>query len=185
MYLRSRSTARSPKQCSRRSADASPAGQSSIRDISDSADKSYVKRQDSSIALHASQFEIVVGRDEEINILEQSLGLWLSERRSGCVYVSGAPGTGKTATVSQVVRILSAEKKCRSIFLNCMHMTSPRAVYTCILEKLCEKFVSKAPEKIVNYVEIQLAKISRRLPLIMVLDEIDQLALQFNDVLFT
>ncbi|KAL5111651.1 hypothetical protein TcWFU_002855 [Taenia crassiceps] len=142
----------------------------------------------SSIAIHVNNLEMVVGREKEISILNQSLSSWISGCRSGSIYVSGAPGTGKTATVNQVVRHLTNEKICRSLFLNCMQMTAPRVVYTCILEGLDRKSIAKsalATEKTISYVEAQLTKASKRLPLILVLDEVDQLASRCQEVFYT
>lgn len=153
-----------------------------------SAEECSSKPQSSSVALHVDNSDVVVGRKKEISILNQSLFSWISERCSGSIYVSGAPGTGKTATVTQVVQRLVDEKMCRSLFLNCMQMTAPRVVYTCILESLGEKPVAKstfATEKIIPYVEDQLTRASKRLPLIVVLDEVDQLALRYQEVFYT
>ncbi|VDD76767.1 unnamed protein product [Mesocestoides corti] len=130
----------------------------------------------------------IVGRDKEIASLRESLLSWISKKVNGCVYVSGSPGTGKTVTVTQEVQFVANTKGCRPLFLNCMQMASSRSVYTCILEKLGEKSpaaIASAPEKVVAHLETCLIKKSRCLPLIMVLDEIDQLASRFQEVLYT
>ncbi|EUB63737.1 Cell division control protein [Echinococcus granulosus] len=144
--------------------------------------------QSASFALHVNHLEVVVGREKEISILNHLLSPWIDERCSGSLYISGAPGTGKTATVTQVVQRLVDEKKCRCLFLNCMQMTPPRVVYTCILESLGQKPVSKSVSttaNIIAYVETQLTRASRRLPLIVVLDEVDQLASRCQEVFYT
>eukprot|EP00108_Taenia_solium_P006460 TsM_000840600 transcript=TsM_000840600 gene=TsM_000840600 len=153
-----------------------------------SAEECSSKSQSSSVALHANNLEVVVGREKEISILNQLLFSWISERCSGIIYISGAPGTGKTATVTQVVQRLASENMCRPLFLNCMHMTAPRVVYTCILESLGQKSIVKSAfttEKVISYVEAQLTRASKRLPLIVVLDEVDQIATRCQEVFHT
>lgn len=143
------------------------------------------KANNTTVSLHTSHLEAVVGRENEIDMLNSSILTWISDRRNGSLYISGAPGTGKTATVTQIVQQLTNQKRCRSLFLNCMHMSSPREVYSCIVEKLGKNSTrhSSSQDKFVAHVESLLTKISERLPLILVLDEIDQLASRYQDVL--
>ncbi len=136
-------------------------------------------------ALHTGQLGGVVGRDKEIEFLQTTINNCIKDSRSGSLYISGAPGTGKTATVTQVAQSLSESKQCTSIFLNCMQMASPKAVFTSILEKLGETRASGGTDKVVSRLEACLEKTTKRLPLIMVLDEIDQLASRCQEVLYT
>ncbi|VDO06863.1 unnamed protein product [Rodentolepis nana] len=129
----------------------------------------------------------VIGREKEVDLLKSSILFFISERCNGSIYIGGAPGTGKTATVTQLVQQLSVQNRCRSLFLNCMQMVSPPDVYTCIVEGLGENSISRhlsSQEKVASFVESLLTKTSQRLPLILVLDEIDQLASRCQDVLY-
>ena len=60
----------------------------------------------------------------------------------GCMYVSGVPGTGKTATVREVMRALEEEKDggrigdFRFIDINGMRLTDPRQAYVAIYKEL-------------------------------------------------
>lgn len=145
------------------------------------------KSNNTAVALNTSQLETVVGREKEIDLLNSFILPWISERCNGSLYISGAPGTGKTATVTQIVQQLTGQGQCRSLFLNCMQITSPREVYTCIVEGMGGNGIPRhfsSQDKVVFYVESFLTKISQRLPLILVLDEIDQLASRCQDVLY-
>jgi Cdc6-like AAA superfamily ATPase len=59
--------------------------------------------------------------------------------RGGCLYVSGVPGTGKTATVREVVRQLQEQEDTppfEFVEINCMHLTSPEQAYTVLWQAL-------------------------------------------------
>jgi len=45
-------------------------------------------------------------REDEFNQILEYLEIAIDEGTGGCIYVSGVPGTGKTATVREVVRTL-------------------------------------------------------------------------------
>ncbi|VDL27079.1 unnamed protein product [Hymenolepis diminuta] len=144
-------------------------------------------KKSNNTAVNTSQLETVVGREKEIDLLNSSILPWISERCNGSLYISGAPGTGKTATVTEIVQKLTGHGQCRSLFLNCMQITSPREIYTCIVEGMGGNGIPRhfsSQDKVVSYVESFLTKISQRLPLILVLDEIDQLASRCQDVLY-
>ena len=59
----------------------------------------------------------------------------LSTGNGGCMFVSGVPGTGKTATIRAVARTLQAERDAGEVVpfqfieLNGMALTSPQHVY--------------------------------------------------------
>ncbi|THG96659.1 hypothetical protein EW026_g5214 [Hermanssonia centrifuga] len=54
----------------------------------------------------ASRPEALACRDEEYQKVVRAVGELLEDGSGGCVYISGVPGTGKTATVHAVVREL-------------------------------------------------------------------------------
>ena len=57
-----------------------------------------------------------------------------------CMYISGVPGTGKTATVREVARCLREEEESGSlphfnfVEINGMRLTEPRQTYSSILK---------------------------------------------------
>ncbi len=62
---------------------------------------------------------------------------------SSSLYISGMPGTGKTATTLEVVKSLKAESeisrklpKFEFIHINAMSLTNPNLVYTILSEKI-------------------------------------------------
>ena len=57
-----------------------------------------------------------------------------------CMYISGVPGTGKTATVHEVLRVLEEERdkgdlpEFRFVEVNGMKLTEPNQTYSAILK---------------------------------------------------
>ena len=75
-------------------------------------------------------------RDEVIGVLRSAV---LEGALGGSLYLSGTPGTGKTATVHQALRALTQEKGLppfRTIFVNGMKLSSPYDVYSLLWEAL-------------------------------------------------
>merc|ERR1711978_770016 len=69
-------------------------------------------------ALHTGTPETLLCREKEVAAMSRWLDQHLVAGKSGSIYVSGAPGTGKTATL---VSLLAGKvAKNRSIFINCM-----------------------------------------------------------------
>ena len=75
-------------------------------------------------------------RDEVIGVLRSAI---LEGALGGSLYLSGTPGTGKTATVHQALRALASERglpSFRTIFVNGMKLSSPYDVYSLLWEAL-------------------------------------------------
>lgn len=81
-------------------------------------------------------------REAEFNDIFTFLKGKLTEEIGGCIYISGVPGTGKTATVNEVISCLKklVSKGELSPFeyvdINGMKMTEPRQAYVQIKKKL-------------------------------------------------
>jgi origin recognition complex subunit 1 len=57
----------------------------------------------------------LIGREQQFDDIAHYLQKWLDEEESLCLFVNGVPGTGKTATVNEVVKKMqsSPAKKIR------------------------------------------------------------------------
>ena len=99
----------------------------------------------------------------------------------GCRYISGKPGTGKTATVGHVVRSLHPiGVRPKVVQFNCMSASDPKQVYTEILAAVSGSQVSRSmtADEMVRQLESKyLVKASGRTGrvVLLVLDEVDQL----------
>ena len=75
-------------------------------------------------------------REEVISVLRAAV---LEGALGGSLYLSGTPGTGKTATVHQSLRALASDKSLppfRTIFVNGMKLSTPFEVYSILWEAL-------------------------------------------------
>ena len=67
-------------------------------------------------------------RGEQVATMEQWLDQHLNTNMPGSMYVSGAPGTGKTATLTHLLET-KVTKEYKSIFINCMVLKSSITIY--------------------------------------------------------
>ncbi|KJZ73526.1 hypothetical protein HIM_07082 [Hirsutella minnesotensis 3608] len=78
----------------------------------------------------------LVGREAEREQLSQFLDRCSSTSPSGCLYVSGAPGTGKSAMITEMTERLADAEGIRSAFINCMSIKSSKDLYSTLLSAL-------------------------------------------------
>ncbi|XP_036426543.1 origin recognition complex subunit 1 [Colossoma macropomum] len=93
--------------------------------------------------LHVSSVpESLPCREQEFQDIYSFVESKIMDGTGGCMYISGVPGTGKTATVHEVIRSLqqAAEQDeiphFRFLEINGMKMTDPHQAYVQILQKL-------------------------------------------------
>lgn len=80
----------------------------------------------------------LVGRDEERERLTSFLARCSSTTgpSGGCLYVSGAPGTGKSAMVAEVTKAYAGRDGVRSASINCMSVGSSKDLYATLVRAL-------------------------------------------------
>ena len=78
----------------------------------------------------------LIGREAEREQLTRFLDRCKTATPSGCLYVSGAPGTGKSAMITQVTSEYSGCEGVRSAFINCMSIKSSKDLYSTLLSAL-------------------------------------------------
>ncbi|WFD41612.1 AAA ATPase [Malassezia psittaci] len=116
----------------------------------------------------------VIGRQNEREMLRQFLSrsLELDEgKASGCLIVSGMPGTGKTALVQDALK--ERAESTQTMLINCVGLAHPDQVASKILKDLglsCSHDTAYNLQQL----ESELAKYCHK-PLILVLDEMDHL----------
>ncbi|KAH7328688.1 cell division control protein Cdc6 [Stachybotrys elegans] len=78
----------------------------------------------------------LVGRDAEREQLSKFLDRCSSATPNGCLYVSGPPGTGKSAMVTSMVGEYPKKEGVRSAYINCMSIKSSKDLYNSLITEL-------------------------------------------------
>ncbi|XP_012224307.1 origin recognition complex subunit 1 [Linepithema humile] len=128
-------------------------------------------------------------REEEFNNIYTFLEGKLIDKSGGCIYISGVPGTGKTATVNEVIKCLkrSVEKGKLKDFdfvnINGMKLSEPRQAYVHILKQLSGKVLTW--EQAHNALEKRFNSNAKKRPMTLLLvDELDLLCTKRQDVIY-
>ncbi|XP_045061374.1 origin recognition complex subunit 1 isoform X1 [Coregonus clupeaformis] len=102
--------------------------------------------EDARARLHVSAVpESLPCREQEFQDIYNFVESKVMDGTGGCMYISGVPGTGKTATVHEVIRCLQHASDMdeiptfRFIEINGMKMTDPHQAYVQILQKLTDQ----------------------------------------------
>lgn len=124
-------------------------------------------------------------REAEFNEIKDFLETRIEDETSGCIYISGVPGTGKTATVTRVIKTLQEESDLDFEFveINGMRITEPKKAYSEICRKLLNQNVS--PEHACDLLEKRFSsKTPRRTSTVLLVDELDILCNKRQDVVY-
>ncbi|CAL8583796.1 Origin recognition complex, subunit 1 [Xanthoria parietina] len=140
--------------------------------------------------LHVSSIPATLPcREEEFNTVYAHLEAAITAGSGTCIYISGTPGTGKTATVREVVAQLNAsvlaEELDDFIFveINGMKVTDPHQSYSLLWEALKGERVS--PSHALSLLEREFDRPSpRRVPCVVLMDELDQLVTKNQSVMY-
>ena len=80
----------------------------------------------------------LVGRDEERSNVSAFLKAATASMSGHCIYISGPPGTGKSALVNEVCSELHGREDVRTAYINCMSVKNPNDIYGKLIEDLCD-----------------------------------------------
>ncbi|XP_019661199.1 cell division control protein 6 homolog isoform X2 [Ailuropoda melanoleuca] len=142
--------------------------------------------QQAKLVLNTAVPDRLPAREKEMNVIRNFLREHICGKKAGSLYLSGAPGTGKTACLSRILQDLKKELKgFKTIMLNCMSLRSAQAVFPAIAQEIYQEEVSRpAGKDMVKKLENHMT--AEKGPMIvLVLDEVDQLDSKGQDVLYT
>lgn len=129
-------------------------------------------------------------RDQEFADIYSFVKSKLLDGTGGCMYISGVPGTGKTATVMEVLHYLkqdAADKdipafKC--VEVNGMRLTNPHQAYVHIIKSLTGK--KATPEHAATLLEkLFSSNKATKMPTVLIVDELDLLWTRKQGVLYS
>ncbi|NXR81173.1 ORC1 protein, partial [Pycnonotus jocosus] len=146
--------------------------------------------EEARLRLHVSAVpESLPCREEEFQDIYNFVESKLIDGTGGCMYISGVPGTGKTATVHEVIRSLqqAAENDelppFQFVEINGMKLTDPHQAYVQILEFLTGQKVTA------THAAVLLAKLfstpgPKRKTTVLMVDELDLLWTRKQNVMY-
>lgn len=127
------------------------------------------------------------GREVEFDTIYTFISERLSHRSGGCMYISGLPGTGKTASVNAVLSAMSRNPQMtfQKVEVNGMQVSEPKQVYAQIYQQLTGKLLSakQAADKLDHEFGSHSGK-STSTPVVLLIDELDLLCTRRQDVLY-
>ncbi|XP_070172804.1 cell division control protein 6 homolog isoform X1 [Polyergus mexicanus] len=141
------------------------------------------KYQNARKALHSCATEELPGREEQLAKLQKFFQKHLEKETSGSLYVSGPPGTGKTASLFKIMQQSNLRSKLKIVYINCTSMKSAAAIYAKIIQELAITSAIKSGKNGKAIIERYLT--SKNKSLLLVLDEIDQLESKKQSVLYS
>ncbi|KAJ8684152.1 hypothetical protein QAD02_019944 [Eretmocerus hayati] len=128
-------------------------------------------------------------REEQFNEIYKFLHGRLSDGSGGCIYVSGVPGTGKTATVNEVIRCLRKQvakgelKEFQFVDINGMKLSEPKQSYVQIWKQI--EGESKSWEESLRLLQKRFSKPTAKQGMtLMLVDELDLLCNKRQDVVY-
>ena len=128
-------------------------------------------------------------RNAEFSAVYGHLESAISAGSGACIYISGTPGTGKTATVREVVTQLQASVQAEElddfifVEINGMKVTDPHQAYSLLWEALRGERVS--PAQALGLLEREFDHPNpRRVPCVVLMDELDQLVTKNQSVMY-
>ena len=128
-------------------------------------------------------------RSHEFSTVYSYLHSAITDGSGACIYISGTPGTGKTATVREVVASLTQAVYADElddfnfVEINGMKVTEPHQSYSLLWEALKGDRVS--PAHALSLLEHEFSHPSpRRIPCVVLMDELDQLVTRNQSVMY-
>ncbi|OLN92870.1 Origin recognition complex subunit 1 [Colletotrichum chlorophyti] len=128
-------------------------------------------------------------REGEFSLVYSHLEAAIADGTGSCIYIAGTPGTGKTATVREVISRLEDSVRVDElddfifVEINGMKITDPHQSYSLLWEALNGERVS--PTQAIDLLEREFNNPSpRRIPCVVLMDELDQLVTKNQSVMY-
>ncbi|KAG0225494.1 AAA ATPase [Actinomortierella wolfii] len=143
----------------------------------------------------------LIGRQIERETIQKFCQEHMLTAKAGSLYISGQPGTGKTALLKEIMRDMesdfaAAAHKVQVATVNCMTVKDPRQIYQRVLEEMgfdttngqgSGNSGSSSKDKDVAMKALEMIVLDggkRKTMFVLILDEIDQLVTKDQEVLY-
>lgn len=132
-------------------------------------------------------------REAQFHKLYHEIHSSVTSQQGKFIYVSGTPGVGKTATIREVIKQLSAKLQVENngkvlfnyVEINGLKLVSPQSSYEALWKKISGKKASA--NTALTYLQSHFESnenSSERLPLVVLLDELDQILTKNQTVIY-
>ncbi|RPB28859.1 cell division control protein Cdc6 [Terfezia boudieri ATCC MYA-4762] len=133
----------------------------------------------------------LIGREREREKLATYLGERIEGGEGGCLYISGPPGTGKSALLNETLEGVERNGAAgvKKTYVNCMVVKDPKGIYARLLEEFWDADVMGDVESKDGMDELERLFVSpqqgKRGVYVVVLDEIDHLLTKDQEILYS
>ncbi|QSZ30107.1 hypothetical protein DSL72_004627 [Monilinia vaccinii-corymbosi] len=126
----------------------------------------------------------LIGREAEKDELKTFVQNCVDKTIGGCIYVSGPPGTGKSAMINEVTTEYEESPTLHKMYVNCMSMKTSKDLYGTLLESYCgeEEVLEGDEEKILHNMFVSRKKTKN--VYLVTLDEIDHILTLDLEILY-
>jgi cell division control protein 6 len=124
---------------------------------------------------------VLFGRNEERKELRSFISTRTKLKKSGCIYVSGPPGTGKSAFVNEVCSTMESEKNVKTGYINCMSVKNAVDLYRTLLEEFVDITEITEGEEMDALKKLFM---QRKYTYVVTLDEVDHLLELDHELLY-
>lgn len=128
-------------------------------------------------------------RENEFSQIFLALESAINAATGSCIYVSGTPGTGKTATVREVIqqlKLLAQNEELPEfsfIEINGLKLINPHTAYEILYEEVSGQRVSSTNAMVLLEKELKVPN-PNRVPIVVLMDELDQLVTKNQGVMY-
>ena len=128
----------------------------------------------------------LLGREEERKVLCEFVEKCIASQKGGCTYVSGPPGTGKSALVSELCRGFGSAASVKTVYINCMSAKSSQDIHDKLTEEILDSDIEADVDQSIRLRSVLIPKkrVSDTLYMV-ILDEIDHLLTLDLEILYT
>ncbi|XP_015374093.1 PREDICTED: origin recognition complex subunit 1 [Diuraphis noxia] len=147
---------------------------------------SPLEKARANLHLHAAPKHLPC-REVEYKSIHSFLVRKINEELTGSMYISGVPGTGKTATVKRVIDSLNADLLMKHSFkfveINGLRLANPHQAFSVIWKELTKETVSSSRAQTLLNDHFSNKKV-KELSTILLVDEVDHICNRKQDVVY-